>query len=79
MSEHLPALQVVLPLVSAALCLVLRRAFVVRVFATAVAWACFAIALALLARVEAGGPISYALGGWAPPLGIEYRVDSLNA
>jgi multicomponent Na+:H+ antiporter subunit D len=78
-SENLPALQVVLPLVSAALCLVLRRAFVVRLFATAVAWACFAIALALLARVEAGGPISYALGGWAPPLGIEYRVDSLNA
>ncbi len=25
------------------------------------------------------GPISYAMGGWAPPWGIEYRVDLLNA
>ena len=27
----------------------------------------------------ATGPISYHLGGWAPPWGIEYRVDLLNA
>ena len=26
----------------------------------------------------ATGPISYHLGGWAPPWGIEYRVDMLN-
>jgi multicomponent Na+:H+ antiporter subunit D len=25
------------------------------------------------------GPISYALGGWAPPVGIEYRIDQANA
>ena len=24
------------------------------------------------------GPISYRLGGWAPPWGIEYRVDYLS-
>ena len=35
----------------------------------------FLIALALLYRVIQTGPISYRLGGWAPPWGIEYRID----
>jgi multicomponent Na+:H+ antiporter subunit D len=29
--------------------------------------------------VWTAGPISYHVGGWAPPIGIEYRVDLLNA
>ena len=77
--EHLPVLQVVIPLVSAGLCLVIRKAAVVRFFAVVVAWVCLGIALVLLARVQEGGTISYALGGWDPPLGIEYRIDLLNA
>ncbi|NRB28887.1 MAG: monovalent cation/H+ antiporter subunit D family protein, partial [Roseibacillus sp.] len=72
--EHLPALQVVIPLVAAALCLLIRKAVVLRIFAVAIAWVCLAIALTLLHRVQAEGPITYALGGWAPPLGIEYRI-----
>jgi multicomponent Na+:H+ antiporter subunit D len=34
---------------------------------------------AMLWQVLTEGPISYALGGWEPPWGIEYRVDALNA
>ena len=79
MTEHLPALQIVVPLVAAALCLLIRKAGVVRFFAVAIAWACLGIALSLLQQVQASGPISYAFGGWAPPLGIEYRVDELSA
>jgi len=30
-------------------------------------------------NLESVGVISYALGGWAPPAGIEFRVDALNA
>ena len=30
-------------------------------------------------RCWQSGPISYHLGGWEPPWGIEYRVDLLNA
>ena len=37
-----------------------------------------ASALALAAVLE-GGPLSYALGGWAPPVGIEYVVDHVAA
>ena len=77
--EHLPALQVVIPLVAAGSCLLIRKASAVRVLAIAVAWVCLGIALALLNQVQSAGTISYALGGWLPPLGIEYRIDLLNA
>lgn len=77
--EHLPVLQVVVPLVAAGLCLVIRKAGVVRIFAVGVAWASVGIALTLLGRVQDAGTISYALGGWNPPLGIEYRIDRLSA
>ncbi len=29
-------------------------------------------------NLTAPGVVSYALGGWAPPVGIEFRVDALN-
>jgi multicomponent Na+:H+ antiporter subunit D len=71
--------QVVGPLLAAPICLVVRRASWVRLFATAVAWGCFALAVSLLVTVSREGAISYALGGWVAPLGIEWRVDTLNA
>ena len=42
-------------------------------------WIAFATALGLLVQVFRHGPISYAIGDWAPPWGIEYRVDLLGA
>ena len=38
-----------------------------------------AMAVALLFHVIGGDSISYFMGGWAAPWGIEYRVDALNA
>ena len=78
-STNLPALQVVVPLIAAPLCVLLHRPALVWAFATLVCWAAFAIAIALLVQVGASGPISYELGGWAVPWGIEYRVDEVNA
>jgi multicomponent Na+:H+ antiporter subunit D len=78
-TDHLPALQTVVPLLAAPICILLRRASLVRVFAVSVAWCCLAIALLLLQQVMVQGTVSYALGGWAAPLGIEYRIDLLNA
>jgi len=37
------------------------------------------MALVILVNVLASGTISYWLGGWRPPWGIEYRVDALGA
>ena len=42
-------------------------------------WASLAIAWQLLQQVIATGTISYHMGNWAPPLGIEYRIDLVNA
>ena len=42
-------------------------------------WASLAIAWVLLQQVIAAGTISYHMGNWAPPLGIEYRIDLVNA
>jgi multicomponent Na+:H+ antiporter subunit D len=78
-SAHLPALQVVIPLILAPGCMLVRfrdAAWGVALFGS---WASLAIAWLLLQQVLAGGPISYHLGDWAPPVGIEYRVDEFNA
>ena len=77
--EHLPVLQVVLPLLAGPVCLLLRRAQANWALATAVSWISFAIALALLLKVQAEDVIVYQLGGWAAPCGIEYRIDHVNA
>lgn len=78
-AAHLPALQVVLPLLSAPACVLLQHGARVWWLAMGVSTLAFVIALALLAQVLGSGPISYAMGGWPPPWGIEYRVDALNA
>jgi|CXWL01.1.fsa_nt_gi multicomponent Na+:H+ antiporter subunit D len=76
---HLPVLQVVIPLFGALLAGLLRRPTPAYVLATAVSWVVPLIAGALLWQVVQTGPISYHIGGWAPPWGIEYRIDVLNA
>ncbi len=76
---QLPALQVLLPLAAAPLCLLARRSGAAWALALATGWAVFAVAVALMLQVAGSGPISYAMGGWAPPWGIEYRVDAANA
>lgn len=78
-SANLPALQVVLPLVSAPIVALSRRAGIAFALMLAASWATFAIAVALLVRVLSEGAISYHMGGWAPPWGIEYRIDELTA
>ena len=77
--NHLPILQVLLPLVAAVLCLLLRNRLIVTTLAIVVTWVTFAVSVALMSAVLRQGVISYELGGWPPPFGIEYRVDVLNA
>jgi multicomponent Na+:H+ antiporter subunit D len=78
-SDDLPALQIAVPLLSAAICLLVRRARAAWAIAMVVAWGSFASACVLLSRVLHSGTISYAEGGWRAPWGIELRIDLLNA
>jgi len=75
--EHLPILVVIIPLLAAPLCVLADHPRVAWLVALAAAWLSFAAAIALAAQVSATGTISYQLGGWAPPWGIEYRIDTL--
>jgi multicomponent Na+:H+ antiporter subunit D len=76
---HLPALQVVVPLLGAVLAAFLRRGTSAFAVALLVSWLMPFIAGGLLWQVLTGEAISYRLGGWEPPYGIEYRVDVFNA
>lgn len=76
---HLPILQVIVPLLAAPLCLFLKQPKLVWPFALIATGLTFLISVLLLQQVLTSGPIVYELGGWAPPWGIVYRIDELNA
>ncbi len=77
--EHFPALMIVLPLLAAPVAAALPNGRLPWLLTTAVSWGVLAMACFLLATVLGTGPISYEMGGWAPPWGIEFRIDTLNA
>lgn len=76
---NLPALQVVLPLVAAPICFIMRKDTLSWLFAFCVALCSFVFSILILRDVWDGGVIAYDMGGWEPPWGIEYRIDALNA
>ena len=78
-AQHYPALIVVLPLMAAPLAVM----FGSRQFAWWLAFlgsiACTIMGVSLLLTVSGGEVLSYHLGDWPPPWGIELKVDMLNA
>jgi len=76
--QQLPVLQVVIPLLGALLCALVRRPLAAWLVATVVSWTVPVIAVVLLHEALVDGVVSYHLGGWDPSLGIEYRVDVVN-
>jgi len=78
--EQAPALIVIIPLLSAFAIniggLINRRlCYLIAVLAMA---ASLISSIMVMIEVLQGGPISYHLGGWPPPFGIEYVIDHLN-
>jgi multicomponent Na+:H+ antiporter subunit D len=79
MRGQLPALQVVLPLLGALVAALVRRPLAAWLVTLAVSTAALIVAALLLVEVLAVGVVSYRIGGFDPALGIEYRVDIVNA
>jgi multicomponent Na+:H+ antiporter subunit D len=79
MLAHLPILQVIVPLLAAPTCLILKRPGWVWLFTLIACCSTFLVSIALLQQVMASGTIVYEIGGWSAPWGIEYRIDKLNA
>ena len=75
---HLPILQVVIPLAAAPLCVLFRGRHVAYATALLANVVSLAVSIRLLAMVLDVGSISYELGSWSPPWGIEYRLDIFN-
>jgi multicomponent Na+:H+ antiporter subunit D len=77
--DHLPVLVVIVPLMAGPLCVLVERPLAAWGVALVAAWLSFAAAVVLAMQVADTGTISYELGGWAPPWGIEYRIDTLGS
>jgi multicomponent Na+:H+ antiporter subunit D len=81
MVQQLPVIIVLAPLVTSFIIFFSgwwhkRIAYPLAVAATSV---CLFSSVGILHAVVVNGTISYWLGGWQPPWGIEYRIDHLNA
>jgi len=76
---HLPALQVVVPMLSAPLVILLRQRRLSWAVATAASICAFAIAVTLTAGILAEGELTYLMGSWPAPWGIELGVDAFSA
>ncbi len=79
MQEHLSLLLVVIPLAAAPIVAILPRGRLPWAMTLIVTSICAILAGMQLWGVVHEGAISYELGGWAPPWGIEYRIDAVNA
>ena len=79
---HAAPLLVMVPLVLAPVLTLVpsgRVAWFISIAGTAASLVFSLILLAIVQTPETSGVVSYALGNWLPPLGIEFRVDALNA
>ncbi|MCP4189679.1 MAG: monovalent cation/H+ antiporter subunit D family protein [Planctomycetaceae bacterium] len=78
MEKHLPILQIIVPLLSAPLCVLVRTRQIVMAITITVCWLTFGIATWLLFQTLNQGVLIYRLGNFPPTLGIELRVDALS-
>lgn len=81
MATHFAALIIVIPLIAALFVPVIGWWKKGLCYPWVVAVLVFPLisSIGILNRVIESGPFSYCLGGWAPPWGIEYAIDYLNA
>ncbi|GAT79144.1 monovalent cation/H+ antiporter subunit D [Ehrlichia ruminantium] len=79
MSSSLPVLQVIIPLLSAVICALLKNNTLVKVISSIVVVVSFSIALVLFSQVYSADVIKYSLGGWVVPYGIELKVNIFSA
>lgn len=79
LAAQLPVLPIIIPLIAAPLTILMPPGRLPYIWATLVSWIAFAACAAILQSVATAGPISYHMGDWAPPIGIEYRIDLANA
>ena len=81
-AAHAPALLVVGPMLLAPIAAFMpngRLAWILSILATGFALVMAMVLVSQVRSVEGGAVLSYAMGGWAPDAGIEFRIDALNS
>lgn len=78
-SAQLPAIVLLLTLLTAPVCSMMRHGDHAWKLSMAAVWLSVVAAFALMQQVSGGVTLSYEMGGWPPPWGIEVRIDELSA
>ena len=81
MTHQYPALIIVVPLISSLLVTLIgwfKKSLCFPIILITLGVSCF-WSFSILRQVMGTGVVSYTLGGWVPPFGIELRIDHLNA
>lgn len=76
---QLPILQIIIPIIASMFCFLVKRhkvSWFISFIAIAIS---FVISSILLVKTYKGEIITYHLGNWVPPYGIELRIDVLNS
>uniref|UniRef100_A0A3B0J7K4 Na(+)/H(+) antiporter subunit D n=1 Tax=Wolbachia endosymbiont of Aleurodicus dispersus TaxID=1288877 RepID=A0A3B0J7K4_9RICK len=76
---QLPILQVIIPIIASMFCFLTKKHRVSWFISFFTTTATFFISLTLLVKTYNGEIITYYLGDWVPPYGIELRIDMLNS
>ncbi|MEM7283364.1 MAG: proton-conducting transporter membrane subunit, partial [Pseudomonadota bacterium] len=79
LTPHLPALQVLVPMLMAPFVVMLRGRSLAWTATTATSLLAFLVAIELTMIVLSGEPMTYRMGSWPAPYGIELQVDALSA
>ncbi len=77
--HHLPVLLIIIPLMAAPVCLLVRHQTLAWLFAFCITTICLILSVMLFMMVSDNVFYSYAVGNWPSPWGIELAVDYLNA
>ncbi|WP_158853403.1 monovalent cation/H+ antiporter subunit D family protein [Saccharothrix deserti] len=78
MTVQLPFVQVLLPLLGAPLCALLRSRVAAWLLFLLAALGSLGCAVLLAQRVATAGTQRYSVGGWTAPVGIEFVIDDFN-
>ncbi len=76
---HLPVLVVVVPLLAAALIVLINSRKAAWLITLLTSIFCFYASINMLQMLQDVAELSYKLGGWDAPLGIELKIDALTA
>ena len=79
MEQHFPVLVVLVPMLAAPIAVIFARGGLAWFLALVSSLASLYMSAVMLMTVLDVGVISYHIGDWAPPWGIEYRIDRLSA